>query len=391
MKIRELKPIFALGFCAFLMILAEFAPISLLSNIAKTLKTEPNVIGLSVSIYAIAGATFGLLFSLIFNKFNRKVLFIVIFILLFIGNTAILYSDNIIEFFIFRFLCAVGHGIFWAVVVDFSIKLVEVENRSIASSIIFSSIPIATITGLPILNYIGNQLNWQLSFSLISLCCILCLLLIIFFIPNINTEIENEPIVLKNLLKNKFAWSLIAVTAMVSTAHFCSYTYIEPYVRQLSFFSNSHLLMVFLIFGVSGIFGNIITMKFMNKYIAKMTFIFLFLMISSLFLIYYIGNEISFYGYLLLIFLWGVSISILFTSLQTWVVVVSNKSSAIMAAFNSAILNYSIGLGSILGAGIISKFDIIWLFFCSSIFLLIALIQLFNSLKNNKKYRNKLS
>lgn len=65
MKIRELKPILVLGFCAFVMILAEFAPISLLSNIAYTLNTEPSIIGLSVSFYAIIGATFGI-FSLLF-------------------------------------------------------------------------------------------------------------------------------------------------------------------------------------------------------------------------------------------------------------------------------------------------------------------------------------
>lgn len=311
-------------------------------------------------------------------------MFIIIFTLLFIGNTAIVYSKNIIIFFFLRLLCAIGHGVFWAVVADFSIKLVNIKKRGVASSIIFSSIPIATITGLPILNYIGNQYNWNLSFLLISLCGALCLILIIYFIPNINTEVKNEPVILKSLLKNKFSWSLVSITGIVSVAHFCSYTYIEPYIRGLSFFSKSNLLIIFIIFGISGVLGNIITMKFINNHTDKITIIFLILMFFSLFLTFYIGADVTFYSFLFLIFLWGISISVLFTSLQTWVIVASGKSSAIMAAFNSAILNYSIGIGAIWGAGIISKFNMIWLFFSSSILLLMGLIQLLITLKNKK-------
>lgn len=376
---RELKPILVLGLCAFVMILTEFAPISLLTNIATNFETKTSIIGLSVSIYAIIGATFGLFCSFVFNKINRKKLFIVIFLILLISNTAILFFDNIVGFFFFRSLCAIGHGMFWAIVADYSIKIVSIKNRGIASSIVFSSIPIATVTGLPILNYIGNQFDWFFPFSLISILSIFCLILIIFFIPNIDTEFDNEPIILKNLLRNKLASLLILITGVVSISHFCSFTYIEPYIRSLSFFNNDKLLTILLIFGISGIIGNIITMKFMNSFIEKLTLIFLIIMLSSLLLIFFIGYEISFYLFLLLIFLWGASISVLFTCLQTWVITVSNKNSAIMAAINSAILNYSIGIGSIIGAGIVSEFNTKWIFFCSSLFLLIGFIYLFIS------------
>ncbi|MCG9494210.1 MFS transporter [Acinetobacter pittii] len=389
MKLRELKPVLILGLCAFVMILAEFIPISLLTNIANTLKTEPSIIGVTVSIYATIGATSGIIFTLILNKFNRKKLFLLIFTILFIGNTLIIYSENIFNFFILRSLCAIGHGIFWAVVADFSIKIVSIELRGIASSIIFSSIPIATIVGLPILNYIGNQFNWYLAFSLISTFSVICFLLIIFFIPNIDTEFKNEPIVFKKLFINKLSWILVLITGTVSIAHFCSYTYIEPYIRTLTFFSKQNLVIILIVFGLSGVIGNIITIKFMNNFIERISLIFLILMSFSLLFLFLFGCKINFYTCLIFVFIWGISISILFTSLQTWVIIVSEKNSAVMSAFNSAILNYSIGIGSILGAYIISNYNIILIFLASSFFLFLGIMQLtYTLITFPKNHRN---
>lgn len=377
MNKQEIKAILTLSFCAFMMILVEFSPISLLTDIAQDFNVKPTTIGATVSIYAVVAATFGLLTPLLFKKTNRKWLLLTSFILVFIANTLLTYSNSLFTFLICRAMSAITHGIFWAIVTDFAIKIVATKNRAIASSAIFSSIPIATLIGIPLLNYIGHQANWHSAFLLISITIVICCLLIIRYIPHQNTPIQTTPIYQQPApSKNKQAWLLTLVTSIVAMSHFCAYTYIEPYIRSLSFFSNNNLTLILLIFGLSGLIGNFITMKWMNDYIEKITFTFLILFFISMLFLFILGKNISFYQCIGLIFIWGMAASVLFTTIQTWIIIAAKDNSSTMAAFSSAIFNYSIAIGSLLGAWLTTYFNLTGMFLAASILIMLAILQL---------------
>ncbi|MBF7688551.1 MFS transporter [Acinetobacter rathckeae] len=376
MHLQQRCAVLTLSLCAFTMILIEFSPISLLSNIAQQLHVPTTTIGHTVSVYAIIGATCGLLTPFLFKTFERKPLIFYTFTLLLISNTFTIYSKNSIDFFIYRALCAMSHGIFWALVTDYAMKIVSEKHRTLTSSIIFSSIPLATIIGIPILNYIGQQFSWGSAFFLVSILIICCMVCIFIFLPHRHhKEIHfSTPSSAPNT--QKFTWLLISITAMLATAQFCAYTYIEPYIRSLDFFSQRHLTVLLLLFGLSGLIGNILTMYFMSRYIKQLTLIFLAIFSIAMFFIYSLGTHISFYSCALLLCFWGISASILFTTIQTWVIIASKQHSTTMAAFNSAVLNYAIAFGAGLGAFVLSHLGLMSIFIFSACILLYATIQL---------------
>nr|WP_280137754.1 MFS transporter [Acinetobacter boissieri] len=304
------------------------------------------------------------------------------------SNTLTIYAQNIEMFFLFRSLCAISHGIFWAIVTDFAMKIVHEKHRAMTSSIVFSSIPLATVMGIPTLNYIGQRTRWDTAFLLISILIAICLIFIFICLPkNHHSQIPltNTPL---SHSRKKWSWLLIGITAMIATAQSCAYTYIEPYIRSLAFFSQQNLTLLLIIYGLSGLIGNVITMRFMPHHIKNLTRVFLVLFSITMLSLYILATQISFYSFALLLFFWGVSASILFTTVQTWVILITQQYSSTMAAFNSAILNYAIALGATFSAWLVSNIGLTSIFIASASILLVAIVQLQFMIVKNEDNRS---
>lgn len=61
-----------LGIASFTMVTTEFAPIGLLTQIARDLGRGPGTVGLTVTLYAWIGAASGLVSAVLLQRFPRK-------------------------------------------------------------------------------------------------------------------------------------------------------------------------------------------------------------------------------------------------------------------------------------------------------------------------------
>ena len=166
--------------------------------------------------------------------------------------------------------------------------------------------------------------------------------------------------VYRDIFRNPLLGGLYGATACIITAHFAAFTYIEPLLINLQRVPTTALSGLLLLSGVSGLLGNVIAGKLIDRHLKGLIFAALLLSGGALAILgsaRFAPLPFCFSG--LLLALWGAGIAIVFVGLQTWLlrsagavaVAVAQPASAIYVA----IFNAAIGTGALVGGQLIAS------------------------------------
>lgn len=157
----------ALAISAFAIGTTEFISVGLLPLIAQDLQISVTTAGLTVSLYAL-GVTFGApVLTAITSSMSRKTLLLWIMIVFIIGNSIAAGATSIGVLLAARIISALSHGIFMSIGSTIAADLVPENRRASAISIMFSGLTVATVTGVPLGTFIGQQFGWRAAFIII--------------------------------------------------------------------------------------------------------------------------------------------------------------------------------------------------------------------------------
>ncbi|RGA73532.1 MFS transporter, partial [Klebsiella pneumoniae] len=158
---------------------------------------------------------------------------------------------------------------------------------------------------------------------------------------------------------------LYGATACIITAHFAAFTYIEPLLINLQGVPATALSGLLLLSGVSGLLGNVIAGKLIDRHLKGLIFAALLLSGGALALLgaaRLAPLPFCFSG--LLLALWGTGIAIVFVGLQTWLLRSAGAVAQPASAIYVAIFNAAIGTGAFVGGQLIASAglsEMVWL------------------------------
>lgn len=161
--------------------------------------------------------------------------------------------------------------------------------------------------------------------------------------------------VYRDIFRNPLLGGLYGATACIITAHFAAFTYIEPLLINLQGVPATALSGLLLLSGGSGLLGNVIAGKLIDRHLKGLIFAALLLSGGALALLgaaRLAPLPFCFSG--LLLALWGAGIAIVFVGLQTAAAqrgAVAQPASAIYVA----IFNAAIGTGAFVGGQLIAS------------------------------------
>ena len=160
-KISPNLTLFALAINAFAIGSTEFISVGLLPMIVKSFHISLSQAGLTVSLYAL-GVTIGApLLTILTGKWNRRSLMLGIMLLFISGNLIAAFAPTFIILLVGRILSALAHGIFMSVSTVIAADVVPPSRRASAIAIMFTGLTVATVTGVPLGTFIGQQTAWQ--------------------------------------------------------------------------------------------------------------------------------------------------------------------------------------------------------------------------------------
>ncbi|MGR3207566.1 MFS transporter [Bacillus glycinifermentans] len=356
-KKRSIPALLALAVSAFAIGTTEFISVGLLPLIADDLHISVTTAGLTVSLYAL-GVTFGApVLTSVTSLMSRKTLLLLIMLVFMIGNGIAACAGSIGILLAARVLSAFSHGVFMSIGSTIAASLVPENKRAGAISIMFTGLTVATITGVPIGTFIGQQFGWRLAFTAIVAVGAVAFIANSILVPSnlpkgARTTVRSQ----FKLVTNVRLLLLFIITALGYGGTFVVFTYLTPLLQHVTGFKQEAVALILLVYGIAIAIGNIIGGKAANKKPLAALFYMFIAQAAVLFALTFTA-PFKVAG-LITIMLMGLLAFMNVPGLQVYVVMLAERfvpgAVDVASAVNIAAFNAGIAIGSYLG-GIITE------------------------------------
>ena len=389
-RISPILTLLALVINAFAIGSTEFISVGLMPLIVNSFHVTLAQAGLTVSLYAI-GVTIGApLLTVLTGKWNRKYLMIVIMLLFIIGNLVAAFALSFSMLLDGRIISALAHGLFMSVSSVIAADVVEPNKRASAIAIMFTGLTVATVTGVPLGTFIGQQTNWHFTFIFIAIIGALGLAANLFLIPKhlpIPGVVDLRGII--RIFKNKFLLGSFIVTALGYGGTFAAYTYLTPILEDKIGYSAHAVVLLLVVYGIMVAIGNTIGGHFSNKQPLKsLSLMFGLLSLSLVFLfVAILSNQLILATLATLVL--GLFSFMNVPGLQLYVVQLAEeytpKDITLASAFNISAFNIGIAFGSFVGAQVTKSIGVTYTPIFGAIIVLLAVFLVLQLLHITRK------
>jgi DHA1 family purine ribonucleoside efflux pump-like MFS transporter len=244
----------ALG--VFGLVTAEFLPASLLTAMAADLGVSDGAAGQAVTATAAVGAVAALTLPILTRAIDRKRVILALTTLLVLSNVLAATAHSLPALIAARALLGVGLGGFWSMAAALAMRLVPEHLFARAMSIILTGVSVATVCAAPIGAYMGDLWGWRSAFVAAGVVSVTTLAAQCFTIPALPPKDNpNVKILFELLGRTNVRVALLAVLLVIS-GHFAGFTYIRPFMEQVTHLSVGTISAALLAYGIAGFFGN---------------------------------------------------------------------------------------------------------------------------------------
>lgn len=389
-KQRSTFALLALAISAFAIGTTEFISVGLLPLIAEDLHISVTLAGLTVMLYAL-GVTFGapILTSLTANV-PRKTLLLAIMIVFIIGNSLAAASTGITFLLAARVLSAFSHGVFMSIGSTIAADLVPEDRRASAISTMFSGLTIATVTGVPIGTFIGQQFGWRVAFIAIAAVGVVALISNLILVPSGLRKGSRTPMVEQaKLFRSGKLMLAFLITALGYGGTFVVFTYLSPLLHEVTGYAEKTVALLLLLYGIAIAIGNVIGGKAANR---KPLQALLYMFIAQAIILFVLSFTAPFkVAGLITVFFMGLLAFMNVPGLQVYVVILAEKVAPkavdIASALNIAAFNAGIAIGAYLGGVVTDSLGLIHTAWIGALMVVAAVLLTIWSLVLNREER----
>ncbi|MEU4408733.1 MFS transporter [Streptosporangium sp. NPDC023963] len=246
----------ALTLAVFIYVTTESLPIGLLPLIAQDLGTSPSAVGLLVTGYGLIIVLVSLPLTRLTRRLPRRRLLCVLLGIFVVATCLSAMAGNYWLLMGARMVTALSQALFWAIVTPAAAGLFRAEVRGRALSILYAGASSAALTGIPAGTWLGQQTNWRVAFLALSGLALLVLATIAAVLP--DTPAGQGAADRGSAPDRGRYLSIVATTAVAVTGAFTAFTYISPFLSDVSGFTESSIGPLLLARGIAGLIGVVV-------------------------------------------------------------------------------------------------------------------------------------
>lgn len=246
--------------------MTEFMMMGVLTDVSDTLHVSIPAAGYLITMYALGVIIGAPVMVGILGKFPPKRVLIGLMIMVAGGNLLFSMAPTYPLLLAARFLVGLPHGAFFGIGAVVASRLADPGSEAKSVSVMFAGLTIANIIGVPLGTFIGHNLNWRISFVLISLMALLTAASIKRWLPVLPSQSDTKFADSLKVFKKPALWTIIGISAIGTGGLFAWISYIAPLMIKVSHFSENMITPIMIIAGLGMAAGNFAGGRLADKF-----------------------------------------------------------------------------------------------------------------------------
>jgi predicted MFS family arabinose efflux permease len=366
---RAYGVLIALSLTGFLMVTNEVSPFGLINLIATDLDRSQSEVGLLVTGYALVVVVASVPLAMATTRVPRRLLLTLTLLVWATGALVTALSQDYSALLIGRLLTALAQTVYWAVVTATVAGLFPPGVRGRIVSRMLLGPASAALLGLPTATWLGQQEGWRAPFFVLAALGVMLAIAVAILVPGYKpgdgaASRGTEP------HRKRFA-ALMVITMLSILGLMVVYTYITPFLTEVSGFAESSMPTLLTASGIAGIVGMWVAGRFLDRYprgtlaAGQITLLTCWIAMS-------LFGTVGLMGALFYVVM-GAAFSTIVAGLMNRTMQLSPGSTDMGVAIYSSMYNTGIALGSGLGAGILAWYSPALLPIAGAVFIAMAL------------------
>jgi predicted MFS family arabinose efflux permease len=246
-----------LAVAAFAIGTEAFVIAGLLPVIAADLQISLAATGQLVAAYALTYAVGSPILAVTFNNVDRRTVLTLALCCFIAGNLLAVVAASFAMLLASRMLMALGAGLCMPTALAVAVAITSAERRGRAIALVTSGLTVATVLGVPLGTWIGNQYGWRATFILVAGLGAFALVGLRFGLP--RGLPRNTATLAQRLAVGRRSAVLhaLSITAFWAMGSFTVFTYLTIPLHNLGL-SPTEISLALLIFGVAAAIGNML-------------------------------------------------------------------------------------------------------------------------------------
>jgi DHA1 family inner membrane transport protein len=255
----------ALCFGNFVIGTGTMAVPGMLPALARGLDVSIPDAGRLIAAFALTICVFGPGLAGFASRFDRRPLLVAMLAIYCIGHLASAFAPDYATLLGTRVVSAVCAGLFTSQAAGAAGLMVAPEKRGAAVAFVFLGWSIAAVAGMPLSAWISETTGWRAAFAVVATLSLGAALWVHTVTPaGLRVQAVDGAVWLR-LARNRTVLVVVAVTAVHSWGQFTVFSYMTPIAQGLPDASALGVSLLLALFGVTGIAGNVLAMRAMDR------------------------------------------------------------------------------------------------------------------------------
>ncbi|WP_024667370.1 MFS transporter [Pseudomonas syringae] len=247
--------VFSMALCVVVLIASEFMPVSLLTPIAQDLGISQGQAGQAISISGFFAVLISLLNTSLTGHLDRKHVLLGFSLLLLVSGVIVTLASSGWVFMTGRALLGVAIGGFWSMSTATVMKLVPKDSVAKGLALINGGNALAATVAAPLGSFMGQYIGWRGAFFLVVPLAALAFAWQWLSLPAMNNAPNSRARNPFQLLRTPQIAIGMAAIMLLFMGQFAVFTYLRPFLEDVTGVSVTTLSLMLLLLGASGLLG----------------------------------------------------------------------------------------------------------------------------------------